>query len=422
MSPRNTLIPHPWARRLLLFGLLLILSLTFFSLVRDNTFWHSGDFLYLQQAMDMGNSWKEVFRSAPNQPFQPLVKLVFYIEYRLFGIEAYKYYLFNLLIHAINAFLVYFLVRTLLRDSTIALLSSLLFACAVGNYGKAVMVVSGIGDLLITLLTLLTLLLFFKNELGKRGRIASPLFIIALVCFVLSLMTKATSFSILGCMLVFNIFFQAEIKKPVFHPAFILMAIVAFIAFILKVSLLHDPWESGLSLNLLNFFRNFGSYLVRMAFPIHSSQLVADSGGVVRFIYQLATEIRLLTFLVILSFTVFGFIFGNRTIRFFIAWTYIMVAPFCFFVFPSDWLNIRHLYLVSVGFIMILASTTVLASRLLYQRAWRRFLPYLLPLYFVVLSRFIIQHLDTNYEATARSRGIAQMYKDVESRHNAPAR
>jgi hypothetical protein len=103
---------------------------------------------------------------------------------------------------------------------------------------------------------------------------------------------------------------------------------------------------------------------------------------------------------------VFGFIFGNRAIRFFIAWTYITVTPFCFFQFPADWFNIRYLYLVSVGFVMILASGTVLATRLLYERAWRRFIPYIIPVLYVFLSQFVIQNLDKNYE---RMGGLSQL-------------
>ena len=68
---------------------------------------------------------------------------------------------------------------------------------------------------------------------------------------------------------------------------------------------------------------------------------------------------------------------------------------------------IAHIELI--GFIMILSSGTVFASRLLYQRAWRRFLPYSLPLLFVFLSQFIIQHLDTNYERMSASPQIQQM-------------
>jgi len=411
---------HSVRNNVFLFGLLLVTSLIFFSLVRDNTFWHSADFLYLNQSLDMQQSWKNVFVSAPYQPFQPLVKLVFFIEYLLSGLDAHRFYLFNILIHSLNSFLVYFLVVTLLRDRTIALLSSFLFACAVGNYGKAVMVVSGISDLLITLLTLLTLLLYFKNELEKGGRMLSIWFVGSLAFFVLSLLTKATSFSILGCMLAFHFFFRSETKKPVFNRTLVTVAVVALAALVAKLTFLPDvSGRQDFFIFNPQVIRNFGSYLVRMVFPIHSSSLVRDSGAVVRFVYKLATEIRVITFLCILSYSVFGFLFANRTIRFFIAWTYITVAPFCFFDFPKDWLNIQYLYLVSVGFIMILSSGTVLAARLLYQRRWRRFIPYVLPLFFVFLSQFIIFHLDKNYERLAASPQTQQMKEAVTVKYEA---
>ncbi len=414
-----------WGRLLfrnhiLLFGLLFALSLAFFSLVRDNTFWHPIDYAYLDQAMDIEESWGQIFISKPPQPFQPLVKFVFFLEWSLFGLIASKYYLFNIFIHSINAFLVYFLVFTLLKDRLIALLSAVLFACAVGNWGKAVMVASGISDLLITMLTLLTLLFYFKNELQKGGRMASVWFLGALIFFVLSLLTKLTSFSILGCMLAFHFFFRAETKKPVINKTFLTVAVVAVLALIAKQVFLPDvSWREDMLHDVPRIIRNFASYLVRMVFPIQTSALVSDSGPLVRFIYKLATQIRLITFLCIVSYSIFGFIFGNRTIRFFITWTYVTLTPFCFFAFPIDWLNIRHLYLVSVGYVMILASGTVLASRLLYQRAWRRFLPYSLPLFFIILSQFILFRLDKNYERLAGTTSIRHLRENVLARYYA---
>jgi len=133
---------------------------------------------------------------------------------------------------------------------------------------------------------------------------------------------------------------------------------------------------------------------------------VTAAGPAVRFIYDFATAIRVVILLCIISYSFFGFIFGNRVIRFFIAWTYIMVTPFCFFRFPADWLDIRFLYLVSVGFDLILASGTVLAARLLYQRPFRRKLPYLIPAAFVMLSYFVLVQLDRNYERKAKSASL----------------
>jgi hypothetical protein len=410
--------PLPISKKILHFGLLFALGIAFFYLARDNPFWHPGDFVYLHQAIDIGESWRQLFTAAPQLPFQPIVKLVFYVEYQLFGLDAWKYYLFNIVVHSINAFLVFLLLETLLKDRTIAVVSSLLFVCAVGNYGKAVMVVSGISDLLITLLTLLTLLFYFKNELEKGGRVASRWFFATVLCFVLSLMTKTTSFSILGCVLVFNIFFRSETKKPIINRELIILASIALVALFATVGLRREyAGQHDFVFGFYNFLKNFAAYLVRMVFPIHASQLIQHAGPLVQLVYQVATEIRVLTFLCIVSFTVFGFVFGNRTLRFFIAWTYITVTPFCFFKFPTDWLDIRHLYLVSIGFSMILASVTVLASRLLLHRKWRRFLPYTFPLIFVLLSQFIIFQLDKKYEFLAELPGIQGLADEVRERH-----
>ena len=407
------------AKYLLFFGFLFALCLVSFSSVRDNDFWHSSDFFLLDQAIDASHDWRAVFRSDPDQPFQPLVKLVVFAEYKLFGLAPVKYYLFNIFVHTINAFLVYLLVFTLLRDRHIAILSSILFALAVGNYGKAVMVMSGISDLLITLLTLLTLLFYFKNELEKGGRLLSGWFIGSLLCFTLSLLTKATSFSILGCILAFHFFFRPGPKRRILRADFLVFGLVALISMVVKLVWLPET-SYFKDFYFGTFFRNFGSYLVRMVFPVHGSRLVTDSGAFVQFFYQAATTFRWITFLTILSYSVFGFIFGNRTIRFFIAWTYITVMPFCFFKFPSDWLNIRYLYLVSIGFVMLLASATVLASRLLYQKAWRRFLPYALPALFVFLAHFIISTLDQNYETMAKRPRIEALKAQIEAKAAEP--
>lgn len=397
--------------------LLLVLAFAFFATVRNNGFWHPGDYLSLLKALRISQDWREVFVIAPMGTFQPLVNAVFYVEFSLFGDNPTGYYFFNIIVHALNAYLVYRIVHTLLKDRTIAVMSGLLFVFAVGNYGKAVMVVSGTGDLLITLLTLMTLLLYFKNELVNEGRLNTVCFAGAVLFFLLSVLSKATSFSILGCILAFNVLFRVQTGRRVFGKSFLVVAGLAFVVLVAKFSLMSEiPGATDLGVSGPAFIRRYGSYLVRMVFPIQASGLVSDSGPVVRFVYRMATEIRIITFLCILSYSVFGFIFGNRAIRFFIAWTYITVTPFCFFNFPSDWFNIRYLYLVSVGFVMILASGTALAAGLLYEKAWRRFIPYLVPLLFVFLSQFIIQHLDSNYERLAREEHLdglkTQFYRE----------
>ncbi|HEX6789758.1 MAG TPA: hypothetical protein VF247_00480 [Candidatus Krumholzibacteria bacterium] len=389
------------------FGFFLLLNLigfSFFSLVLDNSFWHGDDFEYLMQAMRTGETWHEVFSTRLHQTFQPIPNLIFFLEFQAFDITPRSYYLFNIFVHSINAFLVYLLVRTMLRDRAIAVLSGLLFEFAVGNFGKSVMTVSGISDLVITTLTLTTMIYYIKNELEEGGALWKRNFILCLFFFTLGLLSRTTSFSVLGLMLAFNLFFREATGRRVFDRNFLMFA--GFALFVLAVKLAVQgeiPGASDIDFHFFPLLRNCAAYLVRMVFPIHSSTLVSEAGPVVKSIYAFATGIRMVIFLCIISYSFFGFIFGNKVIRFFIAWMYIVVAPFCFFRFPKDWLDIRFLYLVSVSFQMILATGAVLAARLLYQRPWRRRLPYLIPVAFVALSYFVVRQLDYNYEAKAIS-------------------
>jgi len=403
-------------KEVLFLGLLTALGLAFFSLARNNTFWHGDDWNYLIQALRTEADWRQIFSTRLHETFQPLPNLVFLLEFKTFGLDAWSYYLFNVVVHSINAFLVYFLVRTLLQDRTIAVLSGLLFEFCVGNYGKSVMTASGISDLMITTLTLLTMIFYVKNELEEHGAVGKSNFILCLVFFTFSLLSKATSFSLLGLMLAFNIFFREATGRKILDRNVLFFGIFALIVLVLKLAFQREiPGANDIEITWWSIPRNYAGYLVRMVFPIHSSTLVTTAGPVVRFIYDFATTIRVIILLCIISYSFFGFIFGNRVIRFFIAWMYIVVTPFCFFRFPTDWLDIRFLYLVSVGFHMILASGTVLASRLLLQRRWRRYLPYLIPAAFVVLSYFVLIQLDESYERKASAPALnnvkAQFYE-----------
>jgi hypothetical protein len=405
-------------------ALFLALGFLYFNISLDNGFWHSDDFNYLAHNLHMEQTKAALFDNEPPYKFQPLVYGVSYFLFHGFGFgfEPRGYFLFNLLLHGLNSFLVYLLVQTLLRDRTVAVISGLLFVFVVGNFGKSVMIMSGLEDLLITTLTLFTMIFYFKNELSRQGKIWSPWFLLALVFFIGSMFTRSTSLSILGAFLAFNFFFRRETGHRVISPNFILLLAIAAAALILKTQLFHysPPFYAenpGPVKYVLYAAKNILSYLVRMIFPIHESQLVAASGPVVRLVYDLATEIRIVIALTVVSYSFFGFIFGNHTIRFFIAWTFIMVLPFAFFQFPADWLNIRHLYLVSIGFVLVLSAGAVYCSRLIANRGWRRLVPFVVPLLFVFLARFIALQLDRSYAAKAASPALASQRAEIVRRY-----
>lgn len=415
---------NEYRERFMLFKNILILlaflglSFLFFYIAIDNGFWHGEDFIALEHSLRMREAPSMVFDSSPPYKFQPLVYSVYYVLFTRFSFDASGYFIFNIILHAFNSFLVYLLVNTLLKDRTVATLSGLLFVFTVGSYGKSVMIVSGLEDLVITALTLLTMIFYFKNELDAGGRTRSGWFVLAIIFFALSMLTRSTSFSILGAFLAFNFFFRLDIKKRVLSVNFLVLFLVAVTALVIKTQVFHYTptlyrTYPGAQVFIFNSGKSVISYLVRMMFPIHTSHLVTESGAAVRFIYTFATQIRILIALIIVSYSIFGFIFGNHSIRFFISWTYIMVLPFAFFEFPNDWLNIRHLYLVSVGFIMVISAGAVYCSRLISHRRLRRFVPLLVPVFFILLARFIVTQLDQSYKIKAESPRAIQHRKEI---------
>jgi hypothetical protein len=341
--------------------------------------------------------------------------------FKAFLFNAKSYFVFNMILHGLNSFLVYMLVQTVLKDRTVALLSGALFVFTVGSYGKSVMIVSGLEDLLITTLTLLTMLCYFKNELDMEGKVLGGCYLIALLLFVTSMFTRSTSLAMLGAFLAFNFFFKKETGKRAFNANFLVLLVVAVTALIIKAQVFgskpvfYTTSHPGIFKFIFLSFKNLLNYLVRMVFPIHTSHLVTQAGPAVRFAYRFATQIRFIIALTIVSYSFFGFVFGNRPIRFFIAWTYIMVIPFAFFQFPNDWLNIRHLYLVSVGFVVVISAGAVFCSRLIAHQRVRRFVPILVPLMFVILSRFIVSQLDRSYEYKAASPAAMELKENLSS-------
>jgi hypothetical protein len=405
----------------IVFLAMLAASLLFYGMALDNDFWHPEDFRLLGEAQTVLHDPSMLLSTDASENYHPFPLAIFSAQYRIFGMNPMGYYAFNLVLHAFNAFLVYFLVLAFIPDKRIATLSSSLFVLGVGSYGKAVLFVGGMENLLLTMLYLGILNLYIRNDRYEDGRVLSPRYFLVLFLFLLASYAQPTAFSLIMGLFAYKLFFSGERGgRNILAPNLIILVAAAVSFWILReltgvVSVSsglagRDPWDFTTS-----FVKNMVSYLIHMFFPIHVSHLVATSHPVVRAIYSVAPVIRVIIGIFLISYSAFGFVFGNRTIRFFLAWTFISVLPFCALQLPEDWLNIRYLYQVSVGFCFILASGTVLSMDLLYRRRWRRFVPYLAPLIFVVLSAFINTRLDAKYETAVGEPNAVESRAALES-------
>jgi len=409
----------------IMLGLILVVFLAFGRLTTGD-FWHQLDFQILVEAHGLAaNPWA-MFKHIGAWFNQPLLQLAFLFEYRAFGLDYGGYITINLLLHALNAFIVYMLVNLLFYRERLALLAAILFALCVGSYGRNLQTVHNLESLLLTFLHLLVLYLFIRNDYRREGRIFSSYFWVGLVIYSLTGLTKASTLSLLVCLVAYKAFFyEKRERRPIFSNDLLI-----FLALGLLFQYGQARWVSAVPavvsqndgplhytvMSALNVFR----YLNLMVFPLQESTLLKEAGPLVQVLYDLRIAIRSLLSLSVISYSFFGFVFGSRPLRFFIAWTYLTIIPFSSYNSGENWLDLSHLYLASLGFCVILSSASMACMRLLGTRRWRRLLPMTVPLLFVVTALTLTYRLDHRNRATAATPRVQALKQETVERIQEP--
>ncbi len=391
----NIIKEHGWV-----FLLLVATSFLAFGKILSTPLWNPLDAQILCEAHNLSKEPLKMFSHIGFYFSQPLLQMAFLLEYRFFGLDPVGYIAVNLTLHAFNSFLVYMLVHMLFPRRPMAILSALLFALGVGSYGKVFMGIHQLEALMMAGLHLLVLYFFIRNDFRRDGSIRSPLFLLGLALFLVTGLTRYASFSLILTLMAYKAFFfkwrmgRAILSKDLF--VFALTGVVFYWAqghWGYRQATVFDNMEHAEHFSLLSI-KNIFRYLTLMFYPMQRSPILSEANNLVILIYEARTYIRFALTLAILSYSFFGFVFGSKAIRFFIAWTYITLLPFSSHTAGGEWLNLSHLYLTSLGFCVILAAGTRGTSRLLVKAGIRRFVPYLVPLAFALVSVGLSSMLD----------------------------
>ncbi|HYM11212.1 MAG TPA: DUF1736 domain-containing protein [Bryobacterales bacterium] len=156
------------------------------SLVEHNPLLHSLGFANLARIFG-SHYWQAV--EGHGGLYRPIVVLSYAINYALGGLHPWGYHLVNLLIHAANAALVFFLIAELFADRTFALWSGLLFALhPIRTEGVAY--IAGRTESLAALFFLLAWWLYLRPE---RRFVA-----FAALAFFLAVLSKESAFTFLA--------------------------------------------------------------------------------------------------------------------------------------------------------------------------------------------------------------------------------
>jgi hypothetical protein len=387
--------------------LLLLMAVVYvaFSGTLSAPLWNPLSFEILNDAELLSRDPGVMFRHGGNLVSQPLLQFLFLAQYRLFGLDPFGYHVVSLLVHALNSFLVYLLVNMLFPRRRMAVLASLLFAFTVGSYGKVLLSLSSHEALVLANLYLLVLYCMIRNDFRHGGRVRSRWFWAALGLYAVAGLTAQATFSLLGCLVAYKYFFRAARgRRSVLSPDLLILVAISALFFVAQRRFgqppqivfsegsgpLHFTWIS---------FKNIFRYLTLMLFPLQHSPLLQRADSLVYALYEARTVIRF---------------FLTIAIIFFIAWTYITLLPFTGIDVRGQWLNLRYLYLVALGFCVVLAAGAVGCSDLLARHRIKRYVPYLVPVVFVIGALLVTYQLDQQNRRQARGPVAREMRRLLE--------
>jgi len=137
------------------------------------------DFFY-QGAYNMGSG---------ESTYRPVATLSYFVNYALFGLKPWGYRLTNVLLHAVNAALVYILLLQLFAWPKFAILAGLLF----GVHPSSAEVIACTGfrpNILAMLFSLLTIMLYFKAQDKASVKARYSFLALSLFCFFLAVFSK----------------------------------------------------------------------------------------------------------------------------------------------------------------------------------------------------------------------------------------
>lgn len=280
--------------------------------------------------------------------YGPVQMLSYMIDYRIWGLDPFGYHLSNVLIHAANSVLAFFVLRRLTSSFLLALFAALLFAVHPLNVENVAWIAER--KTLVSAFFLLGAVLFYlRFRAVNAGRKAS--YVASLVCFTLAVFAKATVIGLPVILGFYELFMRDKDDRR--FQALIPLFIVAVLA---AGATLWVTWKEGvvgggpeISINFL-----FGLVYPTML-PVwweYIRMLLVPTGLSA---YYIPTFRSFLDPVVVIS--ILGWIVGleciffraSRAARFWFLWAAILFAPTSGLVPWLIYYADRYMYLPAIG-------------------------------------------------------------------------
>jgi tetratricopeptide (TPR) repeat protein len=153
-----------------------------------------------------------IFSSFYNANYHPFTTLSYAIEYNLFGLNAKPYHFVNLLIHLLNIFMVFRLIKKVSGKEQVALIVALFFAIH-PMHVESVAWISERKDLLYSFFFICGLSTYYEYIHATADR--NKLYVYTILLFLCSLLSKSTAITFPIMLLIFDYYFQRGWKAKV---------------------------------------------------------------------------------------------------------------------------------------------------------------------------------------------------------------
>lgn len=297
--------------------------------------------------------------------YRPVVTLSYFLDYSFWKLNPFGYHLTNIILHILNALLLFIFVDMISKDKRIALLASLFFALHPVN-SEAVNVVSFREDLLAFLFFLSSFILYIKSDIYRLRKI-NYTYIFSLVLFLFSLFSKEMSVTLPFLLILYDRYFACRDKNKKFFMRLIpgyagYLAILFFylwVRFFLMVNLTEPqvgyPGGSFYS-NLLTMSRVLATYIKWLLFPINIPVVMPNEFYLVSKSLLEPEVLFSLTVIATCVFTAIKIYKSSREVSLGISWFFITLLPVSNLIPISNYIASRYLYLPALGFCLLAAA------------------------------------------------------------------
>lgn len=353
--------------RLAIILIILITALVYANSLRNSFIWD--DFLTIVNN-DSIKSWhnfpvlfsKSYLISFGEETYRPVETLSNFIDYSIWKLNPFGYHLTNVLLHILNAALIYHLINLIVCNRNLALLTALLFALHPVNT-EAVNGISFREDLLALVFYLSSLILYIRSR--------KP--VLSLIFFALALFSKEIALTLPGIIILYDYFFVFDgnlaalikdfrarylgIKSR--YPAFILVLLL-YVG--VRFFLMNNPVAARLTYpggnfytNILTMSRAFVHYIYLAFFPINAHLILHGNSFISNSFFTPKVFFSVL-------FLLFCFFAANRIkktskeLSFSIYWFFLTLIPVSNILPLNNFLANRFLYIPMVGFCFFLAA------------------------------------------------------------------